>query len=492
MGHDAMEIGSRMLFSIAMLAAVAIAALAPEAFAGSPPQAAMSSSVNSVLIYSNGMAYVSSIGTFEAPGTGALALRRANFSTSAILGTIRATAPEASAYWMKRYSDKRTVAEKSERYLTYYELLNTSYGKTVTMKADGAEIAGTLLWTDGGRTGVKTADGKIVITTPDRIDIGDVQTKKTDEINLTSYENGLEIYMSSRKKGSQAVSLSYLTNGVDWNPAYNLEIAGTAIKGSGNLTAFAEVANNADEEWMDVAMRLAVGSPYFIEGNGYSATQNYRNYALEQRDYAAFAPESSGGAPSFSGELVGTQYIYTLSTPVSMKKGETANFVLFDSGAEYERDNLWEGYGAVQQILRVKNNAGKPFAPGVMRVFEDGTFAGEAAIAYTGEKREVEVKYAALPQITVKKESNQTTYRQMGKNRETIYSVSMKVESSALEAKPLTLRDYMASGDRTELLRSSIPAKRLADNRLEWDLDVPSGANITVTYEYMVTNLNYY
>ena len=475
-----------------LMAAIMVMALAPSAFAGETPQAAMASSVDSVLVYSNGMAYVSSTGTFESPGTGPLALKRANFSSSAILGTVRASSPDASIYWVKRYADEKTVAEKSERYLTYDELLNTSYGKAVAMKAGGAETNGTLMWANGGNVGVKTADGRIVIAAPDRIEIGNAQTKKTEEENITSYENGLEVHMGAKRKGNLTLSLSYLSTGAAWTPTYNIEIAGSALKGNGNLTAFAEVANNAGEDWNGTAMRLAVGSPYFVEGNGYYPAQNYRNYALENSAMQKSAADSAGaGGASFDGGAVGTQYIYSLSGPISMKKGETANFVLFDSEAEYARDNVWESYGAVQQVLRVKNGAGKPFAPGVMRVFDDGAFAGEAAIAYTGEKREVEAKYAALPQMAVKKESNQTSYKQLGDVRETVYAVSMAVESSATDGKPLTLRDYMQSGDRVELLRSSIPAKQLSGNGLEWKLDVPSGANITVTYEYKVTNFNY-
>ncbi len=348
------------------------------------------------------------------------------------------------------------------------------------------------MWANGGNVGVKTADGRIVIAAPDRIEIGNAQTKKTEEENITSYENGLEVHMGAKRKGNLTLSLSYLSTGAAWTPTYNIEIAGSALKGNGNLTAFAEVANNAGEDWNGTAMRLAVGSPYFVEGNGYYPAQNYRNYALENSAMQKSAADSAGaGGASFDGGAVGTQYIYSLSGPISMKKGETANFVLFDSEAEYARDNVWESYGAVQQVLRVKNGAGKPFAPGVMRVFDDGAFAGEAAIAYTGEKREVEAKYAALPQMAVKKESNQTSYKQLGDVRETVYAVSMAVESSATDGKPLTLRDYMQSGDRVELLRSSIPAKQLSGNGLEWKLDVPSGANITVTYEYKVTNFNY-
>ena len=482
---------ARRFLAIVLLAALVAMVIAPQAFAGEIPQATMTSSVDSVLVYSNGMAHVSSSGAFEAPGIGALTLKRANFSSSAILGTIRASGSDASAYWVKRYMDEKTVAEKRERYLTYDELLNTSYGKTVAMKAGNTEISGTLMWADGNKAGVKTADGKMVIASPDRIDIENAQTRKTDEKNSTTYESGLEMYMSAKKKGNQTISLNYLTTGVTWTPTYNIEIAGSAIKGNGSLTAFAEVANSADEDWNGATMRLAVGSPYFIEGNGYYPVSNYRNYALENSAMKQTAADSVGAGASFDGGAVGTQYIYSLSEPVSMKKGEKANFVLFNSGAEYERDNVWENYGAVQQVLRVKNSAGKPFAPGVMRVFDEKVFAGEAAIVYTGEKREVEAKYAALPQITVKKESNQTSYKQQSDVRETVYAVSMKVESSSTEGKPLTLRDYMQSGDRVELLKSSIPAKQLSGNGLEWKLNVPSGANITVTYEYRVINFNY-
>jgi len=477
--------------SIAIVAALMAVALAPAAAAAGTAQANMTSSVDSVLIYSNGMGYVSSVGLFESPGAGALTLKRANFSNNAIFGTIRATSQDASAYWMKRYSDRNTIAEKSERYLTYDELLNTSYGKAVIMKAGSTEIAGVLMWAQDGKAGVKTADGKIVIAAPDRIDIENAQTKKTDEKNTTSYEMGLEMHTSAKKKGNLTLALSYVIAGVTWAPSYNIEMNGSAAKGKGMLTAFAEVDNNADENWKDVNMRLAVGSPYFVEGNSYYSTQNYRNYALENSmAKSSYAASDSSGGVSFDGSAVGTQYIYALSERVSLKMGEKANFVLFSSGAEYERDNLWEGYGSVQQVLRVKNDAGKPFAPGVMRVFDNQTFAGEAVITYTGEKREVEAKYAALPQISVKKETNQTAYKQLNDARETIYSVSMKIESSATEGRPLTIRDYMTAGDRVDFMGSSAAVKQLSGNGLEWKLDVPSGANMTVTYEYMVTNFN--
>jgi hypothetical protein len=434
------------------------------------------------------MAYVSSTGSAYAPQAGNAVLRIENFSNNAILGTLRAQDADGSVFYVKRYYDENTKTVKTERYLTYDELLNASYGKAVTVKIGDKEMAGTLVWVQQGMVGVKGSDGKIVVATPDRVDIAAGETKKIDETNTTDYNHGLEIYMSGAKAGMHTVSLTYITTGAGWTPTYNLEVTGSEVKGNGKLTALAEVSNNADEDWKNAVMRLAVGSPYFVEGNGY-APSPYRNYALENAQMAKSYDTSAGGAPSFSGESLGTQYIYTLSEPVTLKKGENANFQLFSSGAAYERDNVWEGYGAVQQVMRVKNDAGKPFASGVMRVYEDGAFSGEGVIDYTGVSREVEAKYAALPQITVKKETNQTS-NQLYDRRETIYTVSMKVESSALQQKPLTLRDTMTYGDRVELVSSSAPAKQLSDNKLEWKLTVPSGANMTLTYTYKVTSFD--
>ena len=102
MEREVTQNGARRFFAIVLLAALVAMVIAPQAFAGETPQATMTSSVDSVLVYSNGMAYVSSSGAFEAPGIGALALKRANFSSSAILGTIRASGSDASAYWVKR------------------------------------------------------------------------------------------------------------------------------------------------------------------------------------------------------------------------------------------------------------------------------------------------------------------------------------------------------------------------------------------------------
>ncbi len=475
---------------LALVAAFAMLVFTQQASAGTDNPAAMTSAANSVLVYSNGMAFVSSVARGEVSSAGKARLRIENFTDSAVLGTIRAQDSGGEIYWAKKYYEEKTVSEKQERYLTIDELLNQSYGKQVKVSTEQGEVAGKLMWIYGGKVGIESSGRMTVVSDPKRIEADSSQTKKTDEKNTTHYERGLELYMNAAKSGPHSVLLSYITSGANWKASYNFETSG-AIRGTGKLEAYGEVENNAGEDWKDATLRVAVGSPYFIENSNYPGPYPvYRDYA--NAPTAMEAKASGGSAPSFSGGDVGTQYIYTLSEPVTILKGEKAALKLFEAQSEYEKDNVWESGGAVQQVMRVKNKAGKPFAPGVLRVYESGVFAGEGAIEYTGEGREAEAAYAALPQITVKKESNQTGSQNLGRSVETTYSAALTVESSSKGKIPLTLRDYMAYGDKVELLSSSAPVKQMSNNKLEWKIDVPANENVTVAYAYKVTAFNRY
>lgn len=475
----------------ALVAAFAMLVFTQQASAGAGTPDAMTSAANSVLVYSNGMAFVSSVAKGDVSSAGKARLRIENFTDSAVLGTIRAQDSGGEIYWAKKYYEEKTTSEKQERYLTIDELLNQSYGKQVRASTDQGEVAGKLLWVYGGKVGIESNGRLTVVSDPKRIEADFGETKKTDEKNATSYEHGLELYMNAAKPGPHSVLLSYITGGANWKASYNFETSG-AIRGTGKLEALSEVENNAGEDWKNATLRVAVGSPYFIENSYYypSAYPSYRDAAYAPQ--AMEAKASGGSAPSFAGGDVGTQYIYTLSEPVTILKGERAALKLFEAQSEYERDNVWESGGAVQQVMRVKNKAGKPFASGVLRVYESGVFMGEGNIEYTGEGREAEAAFAALPQLAVKKESNQTGSQNFGKSVETTYTVALTVESSSKEKAPLTLRDYMAYGDRVELLSSSVPVKRMSNNKLEWKIDVPANENVTIAYVYKVTAFNRY
>ena len=468
----------------AILAFIAI----PKAGSGVENSVDMASIVNSITIYSNGMAFVSSSGNAEVPSAGKVHLRVANFTESAILDTLRLEDPYGEIYWVKRYFEEKNVSEKNERYLTFDELLNQSYGKEVSVKLENGEAFGKLLWVSEGKVGIDTNDGLLIVNGGlNSIKLALAETKKTDEKNSTVYERGLEAYMGTERTGAHSLLFSYITSGANWQPNYNLEMLG-AKSGTAKLTAFGEVSNNAGEDWRNAVLKLAVGQPNFAR-NGISGYYNYdfsdsarKNLEMQSAGVAPLA------APVFEGAEVGTQYIYTLSEPVTILKNERANLKVFESSLQYDKENVWESYGSVWQNINLKNTAGKPIAAGIIKVFEAGAFVGEGYAQYTGEGKEAHIGYAVLSQVEVKKETNQTTDKPFPDRRETVYTVLMTVENSLKENVPLTLRDRMAYADKLELIKSSVPASQLSDNRLEWKVDVPAEGKLEITYSYKATN----
>jgi len=475
--------------AVAVVCAFAVLVLTsmPRAGTGTESQTPMASAVNSVVVYSNGMALVSAAGSAEVPFSGNVRVRIENFTNVAELETLKVETSDGSVHWVKRYIEEKTIVEKSERYLSFDELLNRSYGKEVKVKLDGEEVSGKLLWVSDGKIGVETPTGLLVVSSGLKnvmLEAGD--TKFADERNVTKNEWGLEIYLGATNAGTHRLLLSYLSSGASWSPNYDFEMP-SSRQGNARLTAYGLVSNHAGEDWKNAVLKLAVGSPNFVR----SGVRPYYNY-----DYSAgyakgmnVALESApSAAPSFSGEDVGMQYVYTLSEPATILKGESANLRMFRSDVGYARQNVWEGYGPVWQSLKIKNSAGKPIASGVMRIYDAGNFAGEGEVKYAGEGKEANVKYAVLPQIEVKKESNQTTEKPYPDRRETTYSIAMNVESSLKEAAPLILRDYLPYGDKVEVVSTSAPVQMLGNNQAEWEVEVPAGGKMSVSYLVKVTN----
>ncbi|MFA4982676.1 MAG: DUF4139 domain-containing protein [Candidatus Micrarchaeia archaeon] len=473
-------------FAIVAIFAILVFTAIPQAGAGAESAVGMASAVNSVLIYSNGMAFVSSSGKAEVPSAGNTHLRIANFTEGAILDTLRVEDADGSVHWVKRYDEERNTSEKSERYLTFDELLNQSYGKEVVMRLESGETAGKLLWVSGGKIGIETQEGLLVVDGGlKNVLMNASETKKTEEKNGTVRERGLEVYMGANRAGAHDLLFSYMTSGANWQPNYNLEMAGAA-SGSARLAAFGEVSNYAGEDWRNVVLRLAVGQPNFVR-NGAAQYYNYDFSGDARKEIALAGGQAPSAAPVFSGEEAGMQYVYTLSEPATILKNERANLKIFESGIQYEKENLWEGYGPVRRMLNLRNTLGKPIAAGIMKVFESGAFAGEGYVQYTGEGKEAHVNYAPLQQVEIKKETNQTTEKPAADRREITYSVSMAIENSLKEPAPVTLRDSMNYGDKVELVESSAPAARLSDNRLEWKVVVPAGGKLVVAYSYKAT-----
>src|ERR1041385_9160459 len=93
----------------------------------------------------------------------------------------------------------------------------------------------------------------------------------------------------------------------------------------------------------------------------------------------------------------GEFFQYSVTTPVSVKRGESALVPIIGSEVSYSRELLYNGEKLPDHpvaALRFQNSSGLTLERGPVTVVEDGDYRGEAIIAFTKDRGEVYLPYA--------------------------------------------------------------------------------------------------
>lgn len=106
---------------------------------------------------------------------------------------------------------------------------------------------------------------------------------------------------------------------------------------------------------------------------------------------------STSAAVSTESKDSGEFFQYIVTTPVSVKRGESALVPIIGSDLEYNRELLYNGQKLPTHpvaALRFKNTSGLTLERGPITVVEDGDYKGEAVVPFTKDKNEVYLPYA--------------------------------------------------------------------------------------------------
>jgi hypothetical protein len=97
------------------------------------------------------------------------------------------------------------------------------------------------------------------------------------------------------------------------------------------------------------------------------------------------------------GQEAGEFFQYVVTTPVSVKRGESALVPIIGSEVSYQRELLYNGSKLPKHpvaALRFKNATGLTLERGPVTVVEDGDYKGEAVVPFTKDGSEVYLPYA--------------------------------------------------------------------------------------------------
>jgi hypothetical protein len=262
-----------------------------------------------------------------------------------------------------------------------------------------------------------------------------------------------------------------------------------------DLTGWVTIDNRCGATFEDATLKLVAGD---VRRAGPPPAVVYEAMAVKAR-----AP----AAPQFEEEAFFEYHLYTLERPTTLKDNQTKQLSLFQApGVAVTKRLLLIGqpswfhsqYGdltrgeKVSVVLELKNakdqGLGIPLPKGVVRVYKKDRsgaeqFVGEDSIDHTPRDETVKLKVGEAFDVVA--DRTQVDYRAIGERRsESAFEVSIRNRKEK-EDVTVTVREPMGGGD-WELLTSSLPGKKIDVGTLEFEVPVPHGQEVKLTYRVRV------
>jgi hypothetical protein len=177
----------------------------------------------------------------------------------------------------------------------------------------------------------------------------------------------------------------------------------------------------------------------------------------------------------------GEFFQYEVTTPVSVKRGESALVPIIGSEVSYQRELLYNGAKLPNHpvaAFRFDNTTGLTLERGPVTVVEDGDYKGEAVIPFTKDGNQVYVPYAVELGVRVtERPEHRTEHASLSiKDAYLVYeeydvqSTTYVLENTT--AKPLTITIEAPIVTRQELFETAPPDVETAVER-RWLVNVP-------------------
>jgi hypothetical protein len=187
-----------------------------------------------------------------------------------------------------------------------------------------------------------------------------------------------------------------------------------------------------------------------------------------------------------AGRETGETFQYEVTTPVSVKRGESALVPILGAEMNYERELLYSAAKLPDHpvaALRFHNSSGLTLERGPVTIVEDGEYRGEAVLPFTKDGSEIYLPYAVELGIRVTEES-QTETAAVGLRLEgaglitdlyTTHTLTHRIENST--AKPQTITVERPIEPEWTLIDSAPPDAETATER-RWRVNLPARGRV--------------
>jgi hypothetical protein len=299
--------------------------------------------------------------------------------------------------------------------------------------------------------------------------------------------------LRSDKPGAQEVEASYLTDGMNWAADYVAVV--DADDKATDLTGWVTIENHSGAAYRDATLKLVAGDVRRVTPQAPAA---YDGMRAEIKTMAA--------APQFAEESFFEYHLYTLERPTTIKDNQTKQINLLQApGVPMVKRLLLAGQSAwyrnrygtiskdekVQVVLEIKNSKeaglGIPLPKGTVRVYKKDRsgaeqFVGEDAIGHTPKDETVKLKVGEAFDLVA--DRTQTDYKVLSpRQSESAFEIALRNHKD--EDAVVTVREPI--GGDWEIVQSSQSFKKLDAGTVEFEVKVPKGQEVKLTYRVRVT-----
>ncbi len=198
------------------------------------------------------------------------------------------------------------------------------------------------------------------------------------------------------------------------------------------------------------------------------------------------------------GKATGETFQYIVTTPVSVKRGESAMVPIIGAEVDYERELLYNRNKLADHpvaALRFTNSTGLTLERGPVTLVEDNDYRGEAIVPFTKEDNTVYLPYAVELGVNIKEESG-TRYEHHALNIEgeflieqqyAITTLTYTIENTTDKAKTVTVERVLDNA--VDLYETRDPdAVTLNEKRWHVPVDARRTTEFPVSWRYITSN----
>jgi hypothetical protein len=429
-----------------------------------------------------------------------------------------------------------------------FDLLRDLRGREVTLMVGSEEVRGRLIGLDVAK-GEKQGLGDSLVSIASERDsvqvyrVGEVQgvllhdDRAQHDLHFfldTSMSEDLRRTVTVRlSPGDHRLAVYYVAPCPTWRVSYRViaESDEAGPTGSALLQGWGLFDNRLDEDLKDVSVTLVAGQPISFIYDLYASRipqrpviedearvapgpvefetakpkreRSLRGFladrTVEAMDLAtprsasvramieASVDEMQAAAPPVAeGHEAGEFFQYVVTTPVSVKRGDSAMVPILGTSVSYNKELLYNGAKLPDHpvaALRFANTTGLTLERGPVTLVEDGEYKGEAVVPFTKADGEVYLPYAVELGVKITERSEYTA-EMAGLSIDRSYllieeyqvtTVIYTVENNTMQHKTVILEARIMTG--YELFDMPNPDAATAEHR-RWRVEAPAEAAV--------------